>query len=956
MTRPHRRVPLNHTFRFIHEPLGTSAPSATDRFIGREAELRELAARILLSNGGAFLVTGYRGVGKTTFVNRVVETVQAEAPRAASLIGPVEVVDIYLNFARPMRPVELMYHVLRELYLRLGEKRLLGRIDPGVARDLELAYSRTTATVAYSASDSRERGVDLGNLGLPLPWLSTLTPSFSFKRTRASSRDLAYLPYDDKSAEHDLIRIARRLTADPTRRVPARRSWIPWRQRQPDGPRLKIIFVFDELDKLDEGRESDRKPALDRVLNTLKNLFTTSGITFLFVAGKDLHDRWLEDIGRGDSIYESVFTYARYLPVMWQSSDQMCDPLIGTGAFAAAEGQQAAYTAFKKFLAFKGRGIPRRMIRGFNEFVRWDGAEPCLTFAPEDERQFQFYAGLHDLLAASEATLLGRLHGTTLPDRVDQRRLSLHYLTDWILQQGASEFTLQDVVAASKRLHRMIAPSDDATSELVLALVGVLTANHYLEEAGTGDGTQAVRLGSGVEAPARYTIPRRRLVEMGSLTGLFEQEAEVVFPKQPQGVPPGRYQVQRLIARGAMGSVYEAIDARTGQRVAVKQLASLLGTPHLRARFERESRILAGLQHPNIVRLQDVDFTADPPYLVMEYVEGPVLTTLIRQGRFADERLALKLMHDLVGTVAYLHQKGVLWRDAKPANIMITPEGRLVLLDFGIARTNSTTEARLTEAALGTPAYMSPEQFSGGVYDARSDIYALGIILYEMVTGDLPFRADEAMALMLKHMQEAPPPPSTRAAVSPALEAVILRCLEKDPAQRYASAGDLLAALPALSPAVTLAAPVRQAIAQLQQSAAREERGTEVLSPTMFAVRTAAPQPQPQPAWTTQPSLLPESDGTGIAVTLSEPVIGVGRSSDNEMSIDDNGASRYHARLTRTESGRYAIEDLNSANGTFVNEEQIHVRRELHDGDRVRIGEHRWSYRDPVLPLPPPSG
>lgn len=967
--RAHRRVPLNESFRFIHEPLATT-PQGADRFIGREAELTELASRILLSNGGAFLVTGYRGVGKTTFVNRVVQTVVDQLPRAERLIGPTEVVDVYLNFARPMRAVELMFHILRALHHRLADKGLLARIDAGIAQDLELAYARTTATVAYATSDTRERGLDVGDIGMRVPFLPSMVPALSFKQTRGRSRELSYLSYDEKSAEHDVMTIARRLTATSIVGAHSRTRWARLLSRRRPAARLKIIFVFDELDKIDEDRDTGKKSALDQVLNNLKNLFTTSGITFIFVAGKALHDRWLEDIGRGDSIYESVFTYARYLPVMWASSDQMCDPLVNEGAAAHVDGHQAAYGAFKKFLAFKGRGIPRRMIRGFNEYVRWDGGEPFLTFTPEDERQFHFYAGLYDLLVSQEGALLGRLHGATGSDRTDQRRLGLYYLTDWILQQGAGDFSLEDAVAASKKLNRMIAPSDAAAAEMVHALVLVLTEHKYLEPVTVKAATQAVRVGTHLDAkPSRYKVPRRRLVEMGSLSGVFEQEAEVLFAKQPSGIPSSRYQIQRLVGHGGMSSVYDATDLRTGRRVAIKQIAAgLSAVPEYRARLELESRMLAQLQHPNIVRLYDVDLEADPAYLVMEFVDGAVLTDLIRQSRLTDERVRLKLMHDLVGAVVYLHASGILWRDPKPANVIVTGEGRLVILDFGISRSIAPGETGggLTQGVIGTPAYMSPEQVRGQAFDVRSDVYGLGVVFYEMVTGDVPFRADDAAALMMKHVNEPPRPPSGHAAVSPELEAVILRCLAKDPDDRYRSAAELLAALPAVTDSVTLATPAREEIQQQRLSAAREDEGTSALDPGSILGNTIAVPAPGTSAWSdyTVPGafLAPQGQGGVPVIALTADEIGLGRSLDNDIVVDDIAASRYHLRLRKIDD-RYQVEDLNSANGTFLNGRQLSEAVVLNEGDRISIGETSWVYHNaragvsvgmPFAESPPP--
>ena len=177
----------------------------------------------------------------------------------------------------------------------------------------------------------------------------------------------------------------------------------------------------EALDKLeDDGKPSEASP-LDRVLGTLKNLFTASGLTFIFVAGKALHERWLEDLSRGNSVFESVFAHAQYLSGMWTDSDSLCNSLAGATNGRRAE-ETVAYAAFKKYLAFKGRGIPRRTIRGFNEFVKWDAATPHLEFSHADVRRFRFYAGLLDALVNAEEELLGQYRGEGSVEQLDRRR------------------------------------------------------------------------------------------------------------------------------------------------------------------------------------------------------------------------------------------------------------------------------------------------------------------------------------------------------------------------------------------------------------------------------------------------------------------------------------------------------------------------------------------------------
>ena len=354
---------------------------------------------------------------------------------------------------------------------------------------------------------------------------------------------------DEKAAEHDLINIAQRLTrgyVEPSTRL---LHWPPW--KKPTRIRLKVVMVFDELDKLeDDGTQAERSP-LDRVLSTLKNLFTASGLTFIFVGGKALHERWLEDLSRGDSVFESVFAHAQYLSGMWADIDLLCDSLAGAGNDAPAR-HTPAYKAFRKYLAFKGRGIPQRTIRGFNEFVKL-GFDPdktlvlkhasnelentledaaglnaaWLEFSHADVRRFRFYAGLLEALVNAEEELLGRYRGEGSVEQLDKRRLGLYYATDWILQRQQREFTLEDLVTASRRMSRLITPVEEAAPAELQRLLDVLVRSEHVERVDTGPETLVA--GVPVLRSVRYRLPRRRLLELGAFLGVFEQEANALF-------------------------------------------------------------------------------------------------------------------------------------------------------------------------------------------------------------------------------------------------------------------------------------------------------------------------------------------------------------------------------------------------------------------------------------------
>lgn len=259
----------------------------------------------------------------------------------------------------------------------------------------------------------------------------------------------------------------------------------------------------------------------------------------------------------------------------------------------------------------------------------------------------------------------------------------------------------------------------------------------------------------------------------------------------------GQYEILAEIGRGGMATVYRGYQASLNRSVAVKVLSGELAhDPDFRARFAREAHAVAQLAHPNILPVYD--FGEDPAtgvvYFVTQLVDGGALSVQMNAPMPPDA--AARIVAQLARALDYAHACGIVHRDVKPANVLMTRDGHPFLSDFGIAKIMAETKLTQTGASLGTPEYMSPEQAQGLPVDHRSDIYSLGVLLYRMLAGMLPFQADTPVALLHQHAYEPPPPLRERApGVPKSIERIVMRALAKDPAQRYSTAGELADAL-----------------------------------------------------------------------------------------------------------------------------------------------------------------
>lgn len=256
----------------------------------------------------------------------------------------------------------------------------------------------------------------------------------------------------------------------------------------------------------------------------------------------------------------------------------------------------------------------------------------------------------------------------------------------------------------------------------------------------------------------------------------------------------GRYEVVSHIGQGGMADVFLAVDTILNRQVAIKILRADLSSDTVSIlRFEREAQAAASLAHPNIVEIYDVGEYKDHHYIVMEYIAGKTLKQVIRsRGPLVNEE-AVDIMKQLCSAVAEAHSRGIIHRDIKPQNVIVKADGSLKILDFGIATALGSVQLTQANNVMGSVHYLAPELAKGEPASFQSDIYALGIVLYEMLSGDVPYKADQAVQVALKHMRE--PMPSVRAinsTVPQSLENIITRCTAKDPSLRYPNAEEML--------------------------------------------------------------------------------------------------------------------------------------------------------------------
>jgi eukaryotic-like serine/threonine-protein kinase len=798
---PTVRIPLAPGFQYSHGPLDEEGAIP---LLGNDHLVEALRDRLAHSHGGSFLLTGFRGVGKTTVVDRALSRL---------LVGDDDrfLLHVRVDIAAPKNPSELLFDLVRGLYDCIDDQLRQGRfggLEPEVERRLLRAYRRTSAEL----SESREETLDrTGGASLSVPAGPVRAKAERTVKSSVQSRDQEVFGlYTVPAAESDFRWLAAHLygnSVPPERARP--RRWMRWRESSSlEARRLRgqVVVVLDEIDKLTELPNGQR--AIRALVTGLKNLLTTRDVHFVFVAGPDLHDAVAADRNRGNSVFDSVFSWQEYVPCLWGVEDRLLDAVITDPDARRSDEVEL----LRGHLAFCGRGLPRDMLRELNSLVDYDGTAHHLALTPAALEQMEFFSGLQQCVQEFVDSHEGAERREL---EIDKWRLGVYYAVEWILRFEAS-FRLGDVMklGPDHGMDRLFALSRGEVTDLL----DHLEENGLLRQVGGPAAAQPVFDEVPEEELTTYEVIPNVETALRDYARVFESEEEpIAAPADEailagyvgQSLADGRYTLLEELDRSGTGRVYRASDRDSGDEVAVKLFEGLVrpGDSEMRERFEREGRIALGLRHPHIVATRATFSEPDGRLaIVMDLVPGVAIAQRLEWGTLSP-RETVAVGSRVLEALDYLAAKEVARLDLRPSSIMVDESLSPIIVNLGLAKNvGSSDEPGPTRigAVVGTPRYAAPEQLSGEAVDIRADLYSLALILFEMLVGR-PAREGESVAAVIRAAREESIDVSGVPG-SAAFRSALANALDRDPEARYATPAAMRAALLSVPEGIALAA------------------------------------------------------------------------------------------------------------------------------------------------------
>jgi hypothetical protein len=778
-------IRLKSSFRYVHEP--SRADDEALPPLGNESLVSELETQIRHSRGGTFLITGFRGVGKSTLVTRALDELDSRS-------GEDIVTRVSLNVARSTTTEQLLFAIVRRIFETLDNEGMMERLPPQARHALLVSYVRTSMSYSQTQSRSAQQtaglnvGLGPGRLVKAVSDVAGPELQLSMNKSRSLATEAAFLAYSETDAEYDLMRIISLVSRTLT--MPAgRRPRFRWLQRRglAAPPRLRLVIVLDELDKLtvdDKGLA-----VVEELLSGTKNVLTASGAHFLVIAGPDLQDRAIRDAARGTGVYESVFSWRLYIPCAWDAPKRLIDDVLDDDRSLSP----GLTEMLVNYLRFKARGVPRRLLQEFNSFVSWPNDQPRLRIAQRDLERVAFYARVEQVL---RKFMEDSKDDSLFPAAIDEDRwrVGSYFAVDWVLQSRGKPFTAADLLreGESGRFDPLLRISRSSIDRLL----DHLADHEVLEVVRKNDAMNTVMADVKGAADKVFCLSgdiRHRLSDFamqGHDTHVFtrvvpsrEPAYEDTFPRLVIG---GRYEVSDLVSQGSLSSVYKGRDLVTGRQVTIKLLRPALAYDTVAlARFRREAMISRRLDHAQVVRT--LDFIDGPANfaIITERLLGQTLQDIVENEGVMQPTEVVGMGQVLTDALTYLAAEQVVRLDLKPGSIIMADRGP-VIADLGIAIQREQDITAITNPGLlvGTPAFMAPELFTAQVSDTRADIYSLGIVMYYCLAGSLPWEGlpnvHDVMHAVLNEQLDI-----TGLGISEPFRAILERATARNPDDRF---------------------------------------------------------------------------------------------------------------------------------------------------------------------------